>query len=384
MQESIKTITQPSEDSGLEGAAALIHAARSGDLEMLAKIIMQHAKDLGISLDNADDLEAIRESIIQGADALDDALFQAAEIGDVQSVKELIAIGANIHSKDRLVGDTPLIFAANNGHLEVVRLLLTKGAKDLYGAIFNAASSGHIDIVKLLIEQGADLPALNEALSGAARSDQLEIVNLLIASGAEIGYALPGFALRGRSALAQKLLENGADMNITGCDGTTALFRFVKCRELELTTELLNRGCSIDSETLCNLASWIKEESAVKLRPLCHAIINNYNSNDNPSEDLQNLVGYALLQLSKTLQAKMQKGEHKFQMNLHDLITQGAINSQHPEGPTVTRLQTKTALCVLQQRLEKDFAVSFELSSQVERAVLHAISQEQEVNRVCA
>lgn len=49
--------------------------------------------------------------------------MQAAGQGHVETVKELIKLGANVNA--RSFSDTPLIKAAYNGHLEVVKELVS-------------------------------------------------------------------------------------------------------------------------------------------------------------------------------------------------------------------------------------------------------------------
>ncbi|KAF2469630.1 ankyrin, partial [Lindgomyces ingoldianus] len=63
---------------------------------------------------------------------------------------------------------TPLCSASNNGHLEVVKLLLKKGA-DVAGAnkvgckpLYPASNNGHLEVVRLLLENGADVARANK------------------------------------------------------------------------------------------------------------------------------------------------------------------------------------------------------------------------------
>jgi ankyrin repeat protein len=61
------------------------------------------------------------------ADEMNDtALRKACETGDVEKVKELLDKGANGKIKDKETGTTSMMLAAQNGHAEVVKILLEK------------------------------------------------------------------------------------------------------------------------------------------------------------------------------------------------------------------------------------------------------------------
>ena len=81
-----------------------------------------------------------------------------------------------------------LDIAASEGHLEIVKYLVNKGANIHAGddyAVRVASRRGHLEIVKYLIKKGADIHARNEeALRDAVLDDKLETVKCLIDHGA--------------------------------------------------------------------------------------------------------------------------------------------------------------------------------------------------------
>jgi ankyrin repeat protein len=85
-------------------------------------------------------------------------------------------------------GQYALIYAAENGFLELVKKILFAGAdindEDL---LYTASLNGRIDIVKYLLEYGAgkDFPEdIDNALEGAVKGERLNIVKLLLKNGA--------------------------------------------------------------------------------------------------------------------------------------------------------------------------------------------------------
>lgn len=101
-----------------------------------------------------------------------DQLFTAVWNGDTNRVIRLVAAGADVNSVAKtLRQETPLIDAVRFGHLEVVRLLLARGAdpnkvdRENHGALYHAFTSPYL-------------------LGGTAKNVAEEIVRILLAHGA--------------------------------------------------------------------------------------------------------------------------------------------------------------------------------------------------------
>ena len=99
-------------------------------------------------------------------------IHDAARTGDVAKINSLLAANSSLVNAKDSYGQTPLFQASAYGRLDVVKLLLGKGAAvnfvshdsaegDEPGCtpLLLAAENGHVEIVKLLLEKGADVNA---------------------------------------------------------------------------------------------------------------------------------------------------------------------------------------------------------------------------------
>ena len=159
-------------------------------------------------------------------------LFEAAKEGDVEKVNVLASAQNVDHThNDSFWGPiTPLFIACKEGHIDVVKALIAKGADlnlaNQYGGItplLIACKEGYIDVAKALIAGGADLDLAEYGfkttpLLMACGKGHAEIVIALIDKGAnleKVNYfdATPLYVAcrNGHTASAEALLKAGAN-----------------------------------------------------------------------------------------------------------------------------------------------------------------------------
>jgi hypothetical protein len=116
-------------------------------------------------------------------------LRAAAEEGDTKTVLRLLELRTSPNKKDA-EGITPLHYAAEGGHTDIVRLLLAANAVDVNSEdmshrtpLFWPAAYGYIEVVKLLLDHGArqhyETTNGYSPLSIARERGQSDVVDLL-------------------------------------------------------------------------------------------------------------------------------------------------------------------------------------------------------------
>ena len=154
-------------------------------------------------------------TVLPAASGSEEALWQAAQRGDLAAIQKLKAEGINLDAPTQY-GATALSYACDKGHAEVASFLIENGAdvshKDrFYGftpidwALFNE----HVAVVKLLLHNGA--AGADKALPLGVRLGDEDLVAAAVASGqlegSQVAAALEQARTGGASAEIIALLE---------------------------------------------------------------------------------------------------------------------------------------------------------------------------------
>ncbi|EER02446.1 Ankyrin repeat-containing protein YAR1, putative [Perkinsus marinus ATCC 50983] len=105
-----------------------------------------------------------------------DAFLKAARYGDLDDVRELLRAHPELlWESDAFTKSTGMLLASANGHTEVVKVLLKEAGEEKKKTVANQANSqgntplhwaalnGHLDVCKLLVDAGADATTVNKA-----------------------------------------------------------------------------------------------------------------------------------------------------------------------------------------------------------------------------
>ncbi|CBJ33459.1 inversin protein alternative isoform [Ectocarpus siliculosus] len=269
----------------------LSRAATLRDYGWLAKLCNREITHIDMEAKTRKEMKELLTAFIDG-DVKTPPLCTAATKGNAGLVMALLDnFGADKNFKDN-VGETPLMKAADKGHLPVVEALLDAGvdvaittdqsisalhlaaakgsggivdallksgaakdARDDEGAtpLLFAAAEGHLPVVNALLDGGADMEARDESgdtpLTGAITMGHLPVVNALLDGGAdkeardEIGDTPLMLATTvGHLPVVNASLDGGADKEARDNIGDTPLFHATMAGHLPVVNALLDRG----------------------------------------------------------------------------------------------------------------------------------------------
>ena len=190
-------------------------------------------------------------------------LCHACQSGLIDVVDVLLSKGARIDTPEA-APKTPLIEAAENGHLDIVKLLLQKGAnveladKHMITPLVAAAQHGHANVVQLLLENFTDMHAENasllKSLVKASKLGYKETVEVLLRTEININAKVEGnsalfeASTSGNSDIVKILLDHGVDLAADKDEqGMTPLYAASYNGNKEVVKMLLEKGAKLEA-----------------------------------------------------------------------------------------------------------------------------------------
>jgi ankyrin repeat protein len=267
-----------------DGTTALHWAAHWNDEELVELLVRAGANAKATNRYGATPLS---EAVVSGSAAMIEALLRAgadpktlttqdgetvlmtaSRVGNIGAVRILLNRGADVNARENYKGQTALMWAAAERHPAVVKLLLERGADWKVRSFDRETKPPRLSAASSIspIARGGFT-----ALAFAAREGDLETGRAMLDAGVDINYgdvdnttALTVAIMNKQYSFAKFLLDRGADPNVVGGYGRTALYAIVDIRNedwstlpnrkaedpfssLEIVKELLSRGANVDT-----------------------------------------------------------------------------------------------------------------------------------------
>lgn len=213
-------------------------------------------------------------------------LIAALSFQDYVIAKMLIDAGADVTCRDSS-GDTPIICAATTGNLEMVTLLLDRGA-DIFTTgvdglgLFPAAFmiGNNPSLVEMLLIRGVHVPeeGINNYFVCAIDRGWYNVTKLLIQKGADLEHKplggpptplLIAAIVLHQFDIAELLIQEGANVNARGYNQRCALHFTSRDKHLPLVKSLLAAGADVSATDTQGCQPLMLAESAAIVEILC-------------------------------------------------------------------------------------------------------------------
>ena len=172
-----------------------------------------------------------------------DGFIGACVGGNLDIIKIFIAKFTDIEHNH--MWDSGLYYACQNGHKEIINLMIANGAADWNNALYGACQSQHIKLVNLMIANGAN--DWNRGLYYACKTGNKEIIELMLVKGANNwNEGLKTACYYGHKEIAELMIVKGAN---NWNDGLT---NACSCGNLEIAELMIVKGANNWNEGLIN------------------------------------------------------------------------------------------------------------------------------------
>ena len=235
---------EPSPPSG----TPLHYAAFCGLQDIAENLAIEHPEDVN------------SQSIDDGSSPL----HLASRRRHIDIVRMLIDRGADVSAQNKF-GSTALHLASRDGDIELARILIDRGAdmsaqdKFRSTALHLACRDGHLDLGRMLIDCRADMSAQDKhgstALHLASKNGHVDIVRMLIARGADVSArnrygwtTLHSASENGNVDIGRMLIERGADVSAEDEYRSTALHLASKNGHIALARMLIEHGADVSAQ----------------------------------------------------------------------------------------------------------------------------------------
>eukprot|EP00941_MAST-03F_sp_MAST-3F-sp1_P003552 g3552.t1 len=226
----------------IDNTTPLFIAALKGNTGALERVIHAGA-----------DINRVRNDMMNST-----ALLAAARRGNLMEVKKLLQAGADVKAVDS-DGCSPLFLAAENGNADIIKELLSSGAKvnmdiDLNGmsALHIASCNGHLEAVTCLLDSGGDAFSVDKKsgrspLYVAVQNRHFDVAKFLLNKGrANVNFQQRGgysclhiAVLTNQFEMVKLLLDAGAHVGLPKIDGISPLHIAAKSGNVDMIEAML-------------------------------------------------------------------------------------------------------------------------------------------------